>query len=288
MATRKRRAVRIRPKASRSPAASSSNRLAVFTAIDGTLLHPTTFDAGATRLVIERLLAADVPVIPVSVMTLEEIAPIASDLGLRQVMVIEAGGAIARWNGDGWDIEPCGPPPETLLEVVREIEERAGANLLVYSALPESDAARVSGRDGAMLLASTHRRFSEPVLIETGELHTIRKAAAEMGFSVRRGRRFLHLCRECDEGEAFSRLRDELRCDVTIAIGGSLIDAEFLSRADIAIIVPGPDGKPDADLIRNVPHARLAPAPAPDGWAAAVEQVWQELTTRAAGNDARP
>jgi len=276
MESRKRVSVRIRPK-SRGAAASSFHRFAVFTAIDGTLLDARTFEAGSARPMIGRLHAAGVPVIPVSVMTLDEIAPIAADLGLHDAMVIEGGGAIARWMASGWEIEACGPPADTLLEVVREIEERSGANLLVYSALEEKDAARLSGRSGEMLHASMRRRFSEPFVIESGDVAAVRKAAARIGFSVRRGRRFFHLCRECDEGEAAMRICEELRCDMTVALGGTLLDSEFLTRADVPIIVPGPDGQADSELQALVPNARIAPSPAPHGWAAAVDDAWQSL-----------
>lgn len=266
----------MRPKARRS--ANSRARTcnyAVFTAVDGTLLDADTFEAGASRAMVERLHEAGIPVIPVSVMTLEEIEPLARELGMRHAMVIEAGGAIAWWSHGGWEVEPCGPPADTLLDVVRNIEDRSGANLLVYSALPESEAARLSGRSGEMLQASTRRRFSEPFMIESGEIAEVTKAASSIGFSVRRGRRFFHLCRECDEGEAFTRLRGELHCDVAIAVGGSLLDAEFLTRAEIPIIVPRPDGAADPELLAKVPHARVAPAPGPAGWAAAVNDAWQ-------------
>lgn len=253
--------------------------MAVFTSIDGTLLDAHTFEPGPAKPLVRRLLAAGVPVIPVSVMTLEEIAPIAATLGLHHAMVIEAGGAIARWSGTAWEVEPCGPPAETLLDVVRDIEERSGASLLVYSALPEGEAARLSGRSGELLRASTHRRFSEPFVIETGELANVQRAASEIGFSVRRGRRFLHLCRACDEGEAFTRLRDELRCDVAVGVGGAAVDGEFLALADVPIIVPGPNGEVDAELLASVPNARVAPAPGPGGWVAgvkeAVDEAWQ-------------
>lgn len=270
-----RTAVRIRPR----KRASTAHRIAVFTSVDGALLDARTFDAGPSRAAIRRLHGAGVPVIPVSVMTLDEIVPIADDLGLRQAMIFEAGGAIARWSGDGWEVEPCGPPAETLLDVVLEIERRSGANLLIYSALPESDAARLSGRSGEMLRASTHRSFSEPFIVESGDLARVKRAAAALGFSVRRGRRFLHLCRACDEGEAFTRLREELQCDLAIGIGGSAVDAEFLARADVAIVVPGPDGAPDPELLAAVPDARIAPAPGPAGWAAAIDEVSRSLAT---------
>lgn len=276
MDTQKRKAVRIRPKSPIAPAGAAA-QVAVFTSVDGTLLDAETFDPGANRETIGRLLAAGIAVIPVSVMTLDELAPIAGELGLQRAMVVEAGGAIARWTGDRWDVEPCGPPAETLLDVVRDIEDRSGANLLVYSALPEADAARLSGRSGAQVEASLRRRFSEPFVIESGELEDVARAAASIGFAVRRGRRFLHLCRECDEGEAFTRLRDELHAEVTIALGGAAVDAELLSRADIPILVPDRTGRVDDELLAKVPHARIAAAPAPDGWAAAVEEVWKSL-----------
>lgn len=279
MESRKRAAVRIRPK-DRSAREDEAHRIAVFTAVDGTLLDSQTFEAGESRATIERLLAAGIPVIPMSVMTLDEIAPIARDLGLRTAMVVEAGGAIARWKDDGWEVESCGPPAETFLGVITDIEDRSGANLLVYSVMEESAAAQASGRSGEMLYASMRRAFSEPFVIESGDLEAVERAAAEIGFSVRRGRRFFHLCRECDEGEAFSRLREELRCDVAIAVGGSLVDLEFLTRADLSIVVPAPDGSIDAALLAKVPAARIAPASAPAGWAAAVEETVRVATSK--------
>lgn len=271
-------AVRLRP---RTPRAIAPQRVAVFTSVDGTLIDARRFDPGVNRAAVRRLLGAGIPVIPVSVMTLDEIAPIAAELGLRHSMIVEAGGAIARWNGGSWEVEPCGPPAETLLDVVLDIEKRSGANLLVYSAMPPEDASLLSGRSGEMLAASTHRCFSEPFVIETGDLAEVQRAAESLGFSVRRGRRFLHLCRACDEGEAFSRLRDELQCDVAIAVGGAAVDAEFLSRADIAIIVPGPEGEPDRELVEMLPNAIVASAPGPEGWASAVLKVWASLSASA-------
>lgn len=276
MKSPRRTAVRIRPKARPSIA----HRVAVFTSVDGTLLDARTFEAGASRAAVRRLLAAGVPVIPITVMTLDEIAPVAADLGLRHAMVIEAGGAIARWGGDAWEVEACGPPAETLLDVVRDIEERSGASLLIYSAMRDDDAARISGRAGEMLHASQRRSFSEPFVIENGRLERVQEAAASIGFSVRRGRRFLHLCRQCDEGEAFTRLREELQCDVAIGVGGASVDAEFLARTDLPIIVPGPDGEIDQELLMAVTDARIAPAPGPEGWADAVTEAWQSQSAR--------
>jgi len=277
METRASAAVRNRPGRQTSTQGPETQRIGVFTAIDGTLLDARTFKAGASRAMIRQLHAAEVAVVPLSVMTLEEIAPIAAELGLREAMVIEDGGAIARWRDGQWDVEPCGPQAETFLDGITEIEDRSGANLLVYSAMEESHAAQVSGHSGAMLQATRHRCYSEPFAIESGDFESIAKAAAEIGFSVRRGKRFLHLCRACDEGEAFTRLREELQCDVAIGVGSSVVDAEFLTRSDIAIVVPGPDGTADSELLAMLPEARVAHTAGPDGWAAAVDEVVRNL-----------
>jgi mannosyl-3-phosphoglycerate phosphatase len=275
MGSPKRKTLRIRPRS--KPASPLRSRFAVFTAIDGTLLDSHTFDAGPNRAMIERLSEARIPVIPISVMTLGELTPIAADLGLHHAMVIEAGGAIARHAGGQWNVEPCGPASEILLEVIREIEDRSGASLLVCSALPQSDAARFTGHREAAEQFLPERCFSEPFLLESGELERVREAASAMGFAIRRGRRFLHLCRQCDQGEAFSRVRAEIGCEIAVAVGGSALDGEFLERADIAVIIPGPAGV-DPELMVRLPEARIAPMGAPEGWSMAVEEVWQSLT----------
>lgn len=245
----------------------------VFTAVDGTLLDFDTLDGSASRPIVAQLYAEGIPIVPVTVMTLEEIEPIAREMGMRHAMIIEAGGAIARWKKDAWDVEPCGTEADALLDVVAAIEARSGADLIVYSVLPEEEAARLSGRSGAMLRSSMRRYFSEPFVLERGDIADVARAAALLGFSVQRGGRFFYLSRAGGEGEAFRRLREELRCDVAIALGGSPLDAEFLSHSEIPIIVPRSDGAPDPELLAKVPNARIAPAPGSAGWTAAMDEV---------------
>lgn len=249
------------------PERSVARCVAVFTALDGTLLDPLTFDAGANRARVSELLERGARIVPVSVMTLDEISPVAEDLGFTGAMIIEAGGAIARRSGSAWTVEAVGPEGDALLEAIRQIEEAASARLLVYSVLSHRDASQLSGRAGAMLEASTRRRFSEPFLIEDGDFAAVRRAARALGFEVRRGRRFLYLCRAGDLRSAFRRVATEMGCGVTIGAGGSMADAEFLRLVDVPIIVPPADGAVDRDLRRSLPDVVVASGPAPEGWA---------------------
>lgn len=260
------------------PSKSPSARIAVFTSLDGTLLDCQTFDAGPARDVVRELHAAGVPIVPVTVMTLDEVEPLARDLGFVHPMIIEAGSAVARLDGGEWVVEPFGPPADAVLEAVRAIEEISGAQLAVYSVQPEQIASLVSGRTGEMLRASVNRVYSEPFLIESGSMAAVEKAARTLGFVLRKGGRFLYLCREDAEIEAFRAVREELQCELVIGVGGATIDAAFLERSDVPIIIPRSDGRADAELMRLVPRAIVASAAGCAGWATCVSEAWHTVS----------
>jgi predicted mannosyl-3-phosphoglycerate phosphatase (HAD superfamily) len=221
---------------------ASRSRIAVFTSLDGTLLDPATFDPGFNREVVRRLQRRQIDVIPVTVMTFAEASAIAAQLDLCKAMIIENGGAIAWRTRGAWKLEPIGVAVDAYLAAIREIEDRSGAQLAVYSALPEADAAKLSGRRGTMLSHSLLRSFSEPFVIETGSFDAVRRAARAIGFEVRRGRRFLYLCRGGDVAAAFARVRDHFGFDLTIGIGGSMADLELLQCVDVASVLASPEG----------------------------------------------
>jgi predicted mannosyl-3-phosphoglycerate phosphatase (HAD superfamily) len=92
MGTISRTTVRLRPRNRKNV----QHRVAVFTSIDGVLLDAQTFAGRESRDVARRLAAQGIPLVPVSVMTLEELEPIADEFRMRHAMVIEGGGGIAR------------------------------------------------------------------------------------------------------------------------------------------------------------------------------------------------
>lgn len=265
-----------RPRAKEWP--RPTRRAGVFTSIEETLLDAGGGASHTTRATIRHLLGAGVPVIPVDAMTLDEMAPLALDLGLESAMVVEAGGAIARPVPGGWRIERTGLSADEHLDLISAIEDRTGASLLVYSALPPETASRISGRQGERLRASTNRHFSEPFIIESGNLHSITRAASELECSICPNGSMFYLRRSGDEMSAIQRLRAELGIEVMIGIGSSLLDEDLLAWAEVPIIVPRRGGV-DRELLDRVPRARIAPAPGPSGWTAAIEQAFELITT---------
>lgn len=258
----------------------------VFTDLDGTLLDARTFSFEAARSALAKLVSARIPLVPVTSKTFAEVRPLADALGIDGPIVIESGGGIARRVGSSWRMEACGADAKSLRAAVPGIEQRSNARLRLYSAMRLDEAAAASGLTGIDLRRSMQRHFDEPFLLERGAFADVEAAARSLGLRVRSGGRFHHLCGSEGKGAAARRVRDEISAaigtqPIVVALGDAPMDAEFLSIADIPIIIPRPDGTPDPVLTALLPHARIASAAGPRGWATAIDEIADSLTSQA-------
>lgn len=259
-------------------------RCVVFTDLDGTLLDSHDFGYAAALPAIERLRTERIPLIPVTSKTMAEVAQLAAPLGISGPVIVESGGSIASREGGRWTMIPLGVPVTQIRASAREIEARCNARLLLYSEMDEAQATLSSGLTGAALGRSRIRQFDEPFLLLEGELECVRRAAESAGLVVRQGGRLLHLCGPVSKGDAACRvLWTYSRRPYVIALGDAPMDAEFLALADVAVIIPGADGAPNATLRKAVPHATIASAPGARGWNDAVLAI---LEARGESNDA--
>jgi mannosyl-3-phosphoglycerate phosphatase len=127
------------------------------------------------------------------------------------------------------------------------------------------------------------REFSEPFMTPKNVTAEALMAAAEsIGFQVVVGDRFSHLIAgSAGKGVAVHQLVEHYRTTLpegetlaTVGLGNSPNDLAMLENVDQPIVLPGENG----------PHPKLgdrgwpiAPAPAPEGWAMAVQQVLADL-----------
>lgn len=247
----------------------------VFTDLES-MLDNGRADRAEVRATVARLQRAGVPVVPISAKTFEEVEPIARELGLTDPLIVEAGAAIARRRDDQWELETCGPDADSILDVVGKIEVATGAHLSLYSVMRRDEAARLSGLALELVPRSQRRLCDEPFVISRGELEDVVVAAGGLGFSVRHDGRLYHLCGAEGTGAAFMRVREELGCALAVGIGSSAIDGDYLSRCDVAVIVPR-DARPDPELLEQVPQARIAADSGVVGWVATIEKIRSEL-----------
>lgn len=258
----------------------------VFTALDGSLLDARTLSFEAARASFRRLIAAGIPVVPVTGKTFAEVRPLADLLGIEGPVVIESGGGIARRVGSSWRLEACGAGTKALRDAVPVIERRSGARLRLYSAMRLDEAASASGLTGMDLRRSLQRNFDEPFVLESGALAAVEETARALDLCVRTGTRFHHLSGPGRKGGAAAkRVRDEIATSAggppfVVALGYAPIDVAFLSLADIPIIMPQRNGIPDPLLVAMLPEARIASAAGPEGWAKAIDEISDSLTSQ--------
>lgn len=248
----------------------------LFTDLDGTLLDARDFSCDAARPTLRRLHEREVPVVLVTSKTLAEVVRLSEELGLDGPAVVESGGAIARRDGAGWSVAGRGLMASRIEELVPEIERRSGARLRLFSEMPEADAVRLSGLSGGALDVARRRQFDVPFTTDA-PVEKIAEAAESLGLTVQTGGRFHHLCGRCGKADAVREIVAETtrrleRTPLVIALGDSAMDAEFVALADVRIAVPRPDGSVDP-VLAAVPLVRIAPAPGPEGWSAAVDAL---------------
>ena len=292
-----------------TPEAPTATRraLAVITDLDGCLLDARSFSFAPARRTLRRLRRRAVPLVLCTSKTRAEVRALFAALGSRHLAIVEDGAAIlvppgvaprvllpgARRTGDGRLLALAAPYP-VIRKVFRVVQRRTHGAAVGLGDLSHAAFAARTGLPPAAARRAAQREFDEPFLFlaqESRWADVARGTARRLGLVVTRGGRFYHLHGATDKGRAVGRVRAILEACfgplTVVALGDSPLDAAFLAKAEMPIIVPRPDGRPDPALRRRVPRARIAPAPGPAGWASAVETVLREVGRQPRGASRR-
>lgn len=260
----------------------------IFTDLDGTLLNPDTYDYQAVRPVLAALRERAIPVIPVTSKTWSEVETLRMALGLGDPFVVENGSAIylpreglpfALPEGDEngpYRVITLGCNYVTARAGLKAMAQDLGRPLKGFGDWSVEQIAQLTGLSASDAKQAKARDFSEPFMTPKNVSAADLRAAAEaMGFGVVLGDRFSHLIGgEAGKGEAVRQLialyqsaypNDTL---TTLGLGNSPNDLPMLEAVDHPIILPGVDGPHPQLAERGWP---VASAPAPDGWAAALQ-----------------
>ena len=252
--------------------APASPPLLVFTDLDGTLLDHAAYDWSPAAPALAACAAAGVPVIPATSKTRAGVAPLMRAMGLDGPAIVENGAGV---------IGPDAPPP--CIDRIRAALAALPADLRAsFEGFGDWDAAEVARRTGLPLAdaARAHaREFSEPGVWNGDEsgLDAFAAALAPHGLSLRRGGRFVHVLPGADKAQAMARIRAMHPPCPVMALGDAPNDAQMLAAADIAAIIPNPAGPAPFAPGAAPAHARVAPAPGPAGWNAAVLAALKEI-----------
>lgn len=266
----------------------------LFTDLDGTLLNGETYDYQAALPVLETLKQKGIPVIPVTSKTRAEVAALIQTVGITDPFVVENGSAIFIHRGtcpfalpEGEDDGPyrvvgLGVAYVMARAGLRVLAQAIGRPLKGFGDFSVEQIQTLTGLSEADAQQAKAREFSEPFMTPKNVTpEKLMNAAESIGFQVVVGDRFSHLiASSAGKGGAVCELVEHYRTTLpegetitTVGLGNSPNDLAMLKAVDQAIVLPGEAG----------PHPKLgdrgwtiAPAPAPEGWAMAVQQV---LTT---------
>ena len=139
--------------------------------------------------------------------------------------------------------------------------------------------AAITGLEPDAAAQAKQRHSSEPILWQDSQesLEEMTALLSEKGLHVVRGGRFVHIMGRIDKADAMLWLLDRYREDrpditwVSIALGDSPNDRRMLESAEIAVVIPGPDG---THMQITKQGMILRPAqPGPAGWNSAIMDI---------------
>lgn len=274
----------------------SQTSVLLFTDLDGTLLGHEDYAYDAALPVLAQLQALQIPVIPVTSKTRAEVSQLRAAVGLRDPYVVENGGGIflpADSHDFGLEREstmpntrdrvlPLGIDYAEAQQALRQVSKVLKMPLVGFGEMSVSMVQHYTGLSLQDAAQAKQRHFSEPFLTPKGlPAEHIRTVVRSLGYEVVVGDRFSHLIGvHSGKGravEALVQLYQKQHPDAqirTVGLGNSPNDITLLEAVDIAIVMPGEAG-PHPQLRDR--GWRIAPSPAPLGWAQAVTQVLAEF-----------
>ncbi|MGB7296962.1 MAG: HAD-IIB family hydrolase, partial [Candidatus Aminicenantales bacterium] len=214
-----------------------SDRILVFSDLDGTLLDHGSYSFEPARPALRLLREKRIPLIICSSKTRAEIEPIRAELANTDPFISENGGAVfipegyfaqelpsARKESE-YRVLEFGTPYPKLREAISNLQERLPGQLRGFGDLTVEEVAELTGLSRREASLAKQREYDEPFLLADPEsFETVCETAAAAGLKITRGGRFFHLIGENDKGKAVRLLRtiyenEEVRSLKTIGLG---------------------------------------------------------------------
>lgn len=252
----------------------STRAFAIFSDLDGTLLDHETYDWRPAAPCLARLRDAGIALVLASSKTAAEIAPLRAEMGFADCpAIVENGAGVlppgAERPGEGRTHPRLRAALAALPPWFEGFSDWGAQEIARRTGLAPPAAARAALRD-----------FSEPGLYTGPKARRAEylQLLARAGITAAQGGRFLTLSFGGSKAGRMKELAARMPGPPrTIALGDAPNDAAMLRAADHGVIVPNP-AHPGPGLTPDGHRIRLAPAPGPKGWAAAVQDLLAELT----------
>lgn len=255
----------------------------VFSDLDGCLLN-ADYSYREAGPALARLRALGVPLVLASSKTHAEMEPLAEELGTTDPLICENGGVIA-WRGlsppdNSGDCTILGVPRESILQQLHGLRE--AYRFRSFTDLGVAGIMQATGLSEPQARRAAARMTTEPLIWDDDDerVADFREALTAAGLTLTRGGRFWHVAGSVNKGDGLAAVLEAMSAGSpsrrnAIALGDSPIDLPMLERADLAIVIPAPDGT--VRIHPNNPRQIIAPCPGSAGWNAAIMQWLDDL-----------
>ncbi|MFC3395591.1 mannosyl-3-phosphoglycerate phosphatase-related protein [Brenneria rubrifaciens] len=229
-----------------------SDKLMIFSDLDGSLLDHDTYSWEPARPWLDRLARGSVPVIITTSKTAAEICPLQSELGLSHLPYIAENGALIALPPT-WRSHPDYPRKifeadyPSICTLLRQLREQDAFKFKGFADMDSEAVASVTGLSLQNAELARRREASEPLLwLDDAEaLARFRQRLAEHGLSLTQGGRFYHVMgQQVSKGLAAywikAQFADKNGTTVTtIGLGDGPNDVSLLSAMDNAVLIKG-------------------------------------------------
>lgn len=257
---------------------SKSNRLIIFTDLDGTLLDHESYRFDAASEALDKINRLSIPLIINSSKTYAEIVAIQQELNICQPFISENGAAV-HWpentiEGLVWHSQSFAISRERVLSVLSTLTKEHGVKYLGFAQCDVEALQALTGLSSDEAKRANLRGFSEPLLWQDSNeaLKLFSEALAQHQLFIQQGGRFLSVMSEANKANAMQWLCNHLGGDwQTIALGDSPNDELMLNAADIAVVIQSPrSADVRVDQCKQVIHTQLS---GPEGWQWAMDKL---------------
>ena len=257
------------------------------TDLDGTLLDHRSYDYSPARPALTKLKKEHVPLILSTSKTAAEIIPFRLAIENQDPFIVENGGGIFIPKGyfssipletrevGGFLTISHAPSYTQLQESLARLADHHNLKVESFAQMSPSRLAEISGLSEDQAQLSLQREFDLPFRILDGSFNASQfsEESHSLGLRLTRGGRFLHLGGDVNKGEAVTQLLELYQINhegaiQSIGLGDSENDLSMLEAVHIPVVIPNPHSQ--SPLATQLPSARVARAPGPEGWNEAV------------------
>ena len=272
-------------------------RMIVFTDLDATLLDHESYSWAAAQPALDRLRAANIPVVLSSSKTLAEMGDLQQQLALQGPMICE-NGSVVLWPQAAQGLLPAGyrfvalansdsglvtrgAPRSQWLPAFQALRDRHAWPMQGFADWDDATIARHTGLSLAQAHLAAQRQGTEPVLwsYSDEQLLQVRGALHELELDVVAGGRFWHISSGQTKADGLGLVKTyyqqqwQLDEVLTIALGDSPNDATMLAAADRAVLVCNPHARAFDVATQQLMQTKLI---GPAGWNEAMQLILDE------------